>query len=492
MYRRIKKSIVFVVDGHVCVSGPTRDHQLKYGIPDWLVTLLNRPMQPILAVQPPVTFCGTLRPYQCEALGFAHHRSRTMLALDCGLGKTLIGIAYMLSHLPAIVICPASLQASWHEHIALFAPSAVGQISVMSYNKMKDQVREGGLRTQCIVADEAHYLKHESSQRSKCFTKLLKRIPKTLLLTGTPAQRNVELFHLLKLLDPSHFKHFFHHGHRKVVNQLYFAERYSVPQQVWIGGAKHGFKFTKNQNGEELALICERYMLRMKKEKVVDLPTLTKSAVSLGTVEDPKYFEGKWKEIETIREVKGNRMADVELLALCRETAQRKIPLLTPWINDWIQSHPTEKLIVFYHHQIIGQQLFDLMDLPPVGKIRIDGKTTMKKRVEYIRSFRDDPSCRVGIFSMCATSTGLNLQFCTKIMFAELTFLSTHHSQAEARIHRIGQDRPVSVDYLLLDGTTDTLLWQSLLSKRRTECLLFDQKEEASEDGDEEEEIHPL
>jgi SNF2 family DNA or RNA helicase len=313
-------------------------------------------------------------------------------------------------------------------------------------------------------------------------------IPNTLLLTGTPAQRNIELFHLLKLLDPKHFKHFYHHGHRKVENQLYFADRYSVPQQVWIGGTKHGFKFTKNLNGEELALVCERYMLRMKKEDVVDLPTLTKLAVIIGKVDDPIYFDNKWKEIEDIRETKGNRMADVELLSLCRETAHRKLPLMGTIIKDWIHDNPSEKLIVFYHHQIIGQELVNLLPLD-VGNVRIDGKTPMKKRVEFIRRFQDDPGCRVGIFSMCATSTGLNLQFCTKIMFAELTFLSTHHAQAEARIHRIGQTRPVSVDYLLLGGTTDMLLWQSLLSKRRTEAILFDQ---GHDDDSSDDEIFPL
>jgi SNF2 family DNA or RNA helicase len=232
-------------------------------------------------------------------------------------------------------------------------------------------------------------------------------------------------------------------------------------------------------------------MLRMKKEDVVDLPTLTKSAVTIGTVSDPLYFDQKWKEIEDLRETKGNRLADVDLLALCRETAQRKIPLLEAVIVEWILSHPTEKLIVFYHHQTIGQQLFDLIP-KEVGRIRIDGKTTMKKRVDFIRTFRDDPECRVGIFSMCATSTGLNLQFCTKIMFAELTFLSTHHSQAEARIHRIGQTRPVSVDYLLLGGTTDTLLWQSLLSKRRTEAILFDQRNVDSDSDSESDDVVPL
>ncbi len=111
----------------------------------------------------PVAYLGILRPHQRTALEFALDRERAMLALDCGLGKTHIGIAYMLSFLPALVVCPASLKASWKEHILMYAPSAVTQITIVSYNKLDTP----GVEIQCIVADEAHYLKHESSQRSR-------------------------------------------------------------------------------------------------------------------------------------------------------------------------------------------------------------------------------------------------------------------------------------------------------------------------------------
>jgi SNF2 family DNA or RNA helicase len=407
-----------------------------------------------------------------------------MLALDCGLGKTHIGIAYMLLHLPAMVVCPASLKDNWLEHILSYAPSAVDQITIVSYNKM---VALPGIN--CIVADEAHYLKHETSQRSKMFATILLQCPRALLMTGTPAQRNTDLFHLLKLLDPDHFRHFYHYGHKKHDDQLYFADRYCKPQPVWIGGARHGFKFTTNRNSEELALICERYMLRMKKEDVVQLPDLKREGVIIGKATNPKYFEAKWEEIDMIRETKGSRLADVEMLALCRETSQLKIPFVGPYLSTWMTTHPYEKVIVFYHHQDIGNQIVGLLP-PGVGHIRIDGKTTMKKRVKLLHTFKTDPVCTVGVLSMCATSTGLNLQFCTKIIFVEITFLSVHHTQAEARIHRIGQDRAVSVDYMILDGTTDNLLWRALQAKRQTEKVLFDSVQTdciASED-----EIEPL
>jgi SNF2 family DNA or RNA helicase len=424
--------------------------------------------------------------YQQDALGFAEHQLRTMLALDCGLGKTHIGMAYMLLHLPAMVVCPASLKDNWLEHILSYAPSAIDEITIVSYNKM---TALAGI--QCVVADEAHYLKHETSQRSKTFADILTHCPRALLMTGTPAQRNTDVFHLLKLLDPINFSHFYHYGHAKSVDQLYFAERYCKPQPVWIGGVRHGFKFTTNRNSEELALICEHYMLRMKKESVVQLPHLAREGVLIGKTTDPKYFKDKWDEIENIRETRGNRLADVEMLALCRETSQLKIPYVGPYLSAWMVSHPYEKVIVFYHHKDIGNQIVGQL-APGVGHIRIDGKTTMKKRVKLLETFKTDPDCSVGVLSMCATSTGLNLQFCTKIIFVEITFLSVHHTQAEARIHRIGQEHAVSVDYLILDGTTDNLLWRALLAKRQTEKVLFDSVSGVLPGTVSEDELEPL
>ena len=445
-------------------------------LPAWLIALLQSPVPEPPPATAPAAYLGALHPYQHTALGFALHRRRTMLALDMGLGKTHIGMVYMLLHLPAMVVCPASLKKNWQEHIEQYAPSAAADITIVSYNKM---CMIPGL--QCIVADEAHYLKREVSKRSQIFTQLVAQCPRALLLTGTPAQRNIDVFHLLKLLDPTRFRLFYHYGHRKVPGALYFAERYSIPKPVWIGGSQHGFKFTTNQNSEELALVCAHFILRMKKEDVVTLPTLHMQAVAVATVDDPEYYQDRQLEIEIVRETKGNRRADADLMALCRETSLRKLPYVEPYIAAWIHSHPYEKLIVFYHHKDVGDQLVLAVEKTGVVQhIRIDGSVSMKKRVDLIHTFRTDPTCRVGILSMCATSTGLNLQFCTKIIFVEITFNSVHHVQAEARIHRIGQEREVSVDYMLLGGTTDVMLWRALQAKRKTESILFDSRASSS------------
>lgn len=461
-------------------------------IPRWLQTLAEeQPPTPPSEKAPPA-YIGTLRSYQQRALGFANHRLRTMLALDCGLGKTHIGLAYSAMHLPALVICPASLQSNWHEHILSFVPSIAAQITVQSYNKMRILDRQHP--PACLVVDEAHYLKHESSQRSKTFVQsLLRQCPRALLLTGTPAQRNADLFHLLKILDPVNFQHFFHYGFRKDPAAFYFAERYTVPKPVWIGGARHGYKFTTNTHVAELGKVCAHYMLRLKKSDVVTLPELATTPVHLGEVENRAYFTQRIREIEDVRVERGNRRADVEMLALCRETSQRKLSLAGEYIRHWIQTHRDQKVILFYHHKDIGDQIEKSLQHLQTTCIRIDGKIPVKKRVGLIRRFRDDPTCNVGVLSMCATSTGLNLQFCCKIIFIELTFLSVHHTQAEARIHRIGQEQTVSVDYLLLDGTTDSMLWHSLCAKRRNEARLFGEEEkEEGRETKQREQIVPL
>lgn len=447
----------------------------KYNLPDWLPELLlNTPKQQYTSMEPSSMYKGTLQSHQKEALGFAMSRPRTMLALDCGLGKTHIGMAYLVMHLPALVICPASLKASWIEHIHLYAPNSADQVDVVSYSSLKLYSREKVTRIKCIVADEAHYLKNESSIRSKLFHNIQKTCRNILLLTGTPAQRNMDLFNLLKILDGDKFKYFYHYNYAKKTGELYFADRYCIPEPVWIGGSKHGYKFTKNKNSSELALLCECYILRMKKTDVLRLPEIEVSSEVVGHTDRPDYYQSKYTEIEELRERKGNRVADRDLLSLCRESTMQKLPFISTPIKKWLDENPGSKCILFYHHTDVGNSLVQMMEPMGSSYIRIDGKTTMKKRCVELQRFRDDPQCRVGILSLCATSTGLNLQFCTQIFFTEMTFLSIHHTQAESRIHRIGQTRDVKVTYLILQGTTDIMVWRSLLSKRRAEKLLFD------------------
>jgi SWI/SNF-related matrix-associated actin-dependent regulator 1 of chromatin subfamily A len=263
---------------------------------------------------------------------------------------------------------------------------------------------------------------------------------------------------------------------------LTFANRYCIPEKKWIGGGRYTSSYTKNHNCEELATICQEYMLRMRKSDVLTLPPLERRTVVVGQIpeKDRAAYQEEWKNVEHLRETCGSRVADVAMMKLCRDVTLLKLPAVLLHLQKWLEDPPSgkKKVIMFYHHRVVGDLLAE--GLSSIPFVRIDGQTSTKDRAAHMNTFEHDFMCRVGLFSLCATSTGLNLQFCQRIMYAELTFLSVHHTQSEARVYRIGQTSPVTIEYLILEGTTDQLLWQSMCQKRKTEHILFDEQSSSS------------
>ena len=490
-YTNIGKQITHTM--FLCVEHPAvRLLSEHFGIPLEITSLLLTPSPPptntVITVVPH-TFRGDLHPYQLQAFQFANSKPRTMLALDMGLGKTVIGVAYALVHLPALIVCPANVIDSWMTHIDAFAPTASctktyldgsHDITVVSFHRLRHVTKHAKSRMCCIIADEAHYLKHETSARSILFAACQRTIPRTLLLTGTPAQRHMDMYHLLKLMDTPRFPCFYKEPYfgKKTAAVFQFAERYCVPKPVWLAGKKHGFKFGENRNVEELRLVCQKYLLRLTKEDVLELPTLHRNVSVVATLQGAaaREIENQLNDIETLRETRGSLYADAELLAMCRQTALTKVPFICPMLNDIHTSNKEEgRCIVFFHHKDVGAAYAEWMTRHNITFMFIDGSVSMQARTKILNEWtKEECTVQFGLFSLCATSTGLNLQFCTRILCTELTFHSCHHKQAEARIHRIGQTQEVYITYLLLKGSTDDMLWRCLNKKFETERALFD------------------
>ena len=597
------------------LAPPQQQWILRHGgVPDEVVALARRASSPVACRletsatggahadatapgEPTTAFAGALKPYQQRAMRFITERRRSMAALDMGLGKTVIGVAYATRFLPALLVVPAGVRTSWIEHCATFAPSvplfsndyvaidvetlrpgtkrrrrradamtAARPVDVLPTNSIVlcTYAKLGtfsGRSTDpvfgCIVADEAHYLKHATSKRSKTFRLLQRTIERTLLLTGTPAQKHMDLFHLLHLLDPVAFPRFYHYRPERTLDQqtrggtqegtpgnkrkraadtaprkhalskaraslsqqqmvlgptiargaraespaelpaespaellspdtapdatkFYFASRYCVPETVWKFGRDVGFKFNKNQRDQELSWICKLYIIRMLKDDVVVLPSASRSRVDVhrATPAEQQRYQASMGEVEHLRETKGSLYADAALLALCRDTALDKLPHVFSYLlSRGILENAHPKCILFFYHRAVGHAITEWLTSHGQSFVYIDGGVSHKERNRRIDEWKHGTECRLGVLSLCAASTGLNLQFCTRIYCVELTFLSTHHTQSEARIHRIGQSQSVDILYLCLAGSTDDMLWSSLSNRIRTESLIFDSRD---------------
>lgn len=93
------------------------------------------------------------------------------------------------------------------------------------------------------------------------------------------------------------------------------------------------------------------------------------------------------------------------------------------------------------------------------------GSVPSEKRPELIRRFRDDPACRV-FLSTDAGSTGLNLQHASTLVNMDLPWNPAVLEQRIARVHRLGQARPVQVINFVAKGSIEEGMLSVLAFKR--------------------------
>lgn len=72
---------------------------------------------------------------------------------------------------------------------------------------------------------------------------------------------------------------------------------------------------------------------------------------------------------------------------------------------------------------------------------------------------------RVALLAIKAAGTGLNFTSANVVVFAELSWVPGDIKQCEDRAHRIGQDKNVSVNFLLGRGSIDEIIWKTLQNK---------------------------
>ncbi len=97
--------------------------------------------------------------------------------------------------------------------------------------------------------------------------------------------------------------------------------------------------------------------------------------------------------------------------------------------------------------------------------VRIDGRTSAKKRQSSVDQFQSDPRTQVALLSLTAAGVGITLTSADRIIFVELYWTPAQLMQAEDRCHRIGQASTVEVQYLVANNTLDDCIWPLIREK---------------------------
>lgn len=421
-----------------------------------------------------------------------------LLGDEMGLGKTPQSLG-IINAVPAIqralIVCPASLKINWLREAKrwLVRPMTIAiaesgkpfpeaQMVICNYDildRFKEELRAREWDYACF--DEAHYLKNPKAKRTKQVMGSkkdgLSPIPakRRILLTGTPiANRPVELWPLISYLDPSNWSNFFR-----------FAKRYT--------NARHngfGWDFTGASNLDELQdrLRSSVMVRRLKKEVLAELPAKVRQVIALPAngasraieaerraaaaheaaveaarvaVELAKAEGGDAYEAAVRRLRTATQVAFTEMARARHDVALAKVPYVLEHILN-----SEEKTVLFAHHKDVVAALKAGLEDEGRKVVCVTGDMTMADRQASVDAFQNDPSVDVFIGTIAAAGVGLTLTASNHVVFAELDWVPGNVSQAEDRCHRIGQRNSVLVQHIVLDGSVDARLAQTIVAKQ--------------------------
>ena len=98
--------------------------------------------------------------------------------------------------------------------------------------------------------------------------------------------------------------------------------------------------------------------------------------------------------------------------------------------------------------------------------ISVRGDQTMQSRQAAIDAFNNDPGVGIAVCSLTAAGVGLNMQAASNVVLAELSWTAAEQTQAIDRVHRIGQDEPVTAWRIIAAHTIDTKIAELIDQKQ--------------------------
>ncbi|KAA8618925.1 HepA Superfamily II DNA-RNA helicase SNF2 family [Pyrenophora tritici-repentis] len=93
-----------------------------------------------------------------------------------------------------------------------------------------------------------------------------------------------------------------------------------------------------------------------------------------------------------------------------------------------------------------------------IQSVRIDGKVQPKNRGHVIQQLHEDSSIRVILITIACGACGLDLTAASRVHLLEPQWNPSLEDQALARVHRLGQTRPVTtIRYVMEDSFEEVL-----------------------------------
>jgi SNF2 family DNA or RNA helicase len=416
-----------------------------------------------------MTWPERLFPYQREGVERLIGDRAALLADEMGLGKTVQAIAALRilaargEAAASLVVAPSGLVLQWRRQFRHWAPdmtlsTVIGSASdrlrawrarahvfIVSYEALRADMWLKGAWTPserhwaAVVLDEAQRIKTADSDLARAVKRL--RRSRSWALTGTPLENCLDdLISILDFAAPGRFD----------------------PSQKAIGLRR---------------LLAEVQIRRRRRDVLPDLPPKSSSTVQLdlGRHQRAAYVRAESEGLVRL-EALGRDLRITHVLELilrlkqicnfCPETGEStKLDDLRGRLQAVTAAG--EKALIFsqFVEEPFGARRLkrEFRDFDP---LLLTGDLEASTRALRIATFEREANRPVMVLSLRAGGVGLNLTSASYVFHFDRWWNPAVEAQAEDRVHRIGQQKPVHTYAYLCGDTIEERIQEILMTKR--------------------------
>lgn len=429
-----------------------------------------------------------LYPYQKAGVDYVMRRTHSLIGDEPGLGKTPMAIvtANEMKAKSVLIICPANIRLQWAERIRQWSTmpgrfltypilkSADGvhpnaEWVIISYDLMRSPEIQAAMAARTwdfVILDEAHYMKTPSAGRTRAVfgdDGIAHNCGAVLALTGTPLpNRPRECYTLARNLCWDSIDY---------MSEEQFTLRFNpkITKQVVDkrGRVKH-FDIEKKGNLHELKnRLRTNFMVRRRKRDVLDqLPEIRYDIVHAEETGAVK----KALEAEKLIDIDPSDLSGVTAEILGHISTVRKqmgvaiAPLAADYVAGILEGGEDKVFVPCWHLEVL-----DIMQkkLHAFNPVRVDGSTSSNRRHNAVKTFIEDPSCRVFLGNIQSIGVGVDglQEVCSRGVCPEPSWTPSDNDQAVGRLERIGQKHGILWEFMVAPGSLIEMILQRSLEK---------------------------
>ena len=379
-----------------------------------------------------------------------------------------------------LVICPLSIMDSaWRNDLFTFAMHRTVDVAYGSAKKREDIINNGseyviinydGLAIvekaianggfDLIIVDEATHYKNPQTNRWKTLNRIINPNTWLWMMTGTPAaQSPIDAYGLAKLVNPNSVPRFLGSFRDQVMRKV------------------TNFKWVPKETATETVHRVLQPAIRFTKEECLDLPPMVyvKRQVEMTRQQNKYYKELKSKMVmqaagEQISAanaaVNMNKLLQISAGAVYTDKGdalefdiKHRYKVLREVIDE-----SSKKVLIFVPFKHVIDILTDKLRSEGIATEIIRGDVSAPKRTDIFKRFQEQDDPKVLVIQPQAAAHGVTLTAANTVVWWGPTSSLETYAQANARVHRSGQDHKCTV--VQLQGSHAEKRVYSLLDNR--------------------------